>query len=87
MVHGLLGDGPPKPGIHELVNEHGLVPMSVVASGEDIETLADEWHGPIHQALIPAALLLALYANDSQLVADWFEFTRDNDGDITSSPR
>ena len=91
MVHGLAGDGPPKPGIHELVteyvNEYGLIPMSVVASVEDIETMADEWEGPIHRALIPAALLLALYANDPQLVADWFEFTRDNDGDITSSPR
>ena len=87
MVHGLLGDGPPKPGIHELVNEHGLIPMSAIASVEDIETLADEWHGPTHQALVPAALLLALYANDSQLVADWFEFTRIDDGDISSSPR
>ena len=65
----------------------GLIPMSAILDVDSIETLADEWHGPIHQALIPAALLLALYANDSQLVADWFEFTRDNDGDITSSPR
>jgi len=87
MVYGLAGDGPPKPGIHELLSELGVIPMSVVAHVEDIETMADEWEGPIHQALIPAALLLALYANDPQLVADWFEFTRDNDGDITSSPR
>ena len=86
MVHGLLGDGPPS-GAPWSTRRLGNVPVSVVASVEDIETLADEWHGPIHQALIPAALILALYANDSQLVADWFEFTRDNDGDITSSPR
>ena len=87
MVYGLLGDGPPKPGINKLLAEHGVIPMSAITSVEDIETLADEWHGPIHQALIPAALLLALYANDPQLVAVWFEFTRGNDGDITSSPR
>ena len=53
-----------------------LNPMSIIVGVEDIETLADEWHGPTHQALIPAALLLALYANDSQLVADWFDWTR-----------
>ena len=41
MVYGLAGDGPPKPGIHELVNEHGRVPMSVVASVRDRETRAD----------------------------------------------
>ena len=88
MVYGLAGsNGPPKPGMNKLLAEHGVIPMSCITSVEDIETLADEWEGPIHQALIPAALLLALYANDSQLVADWFEFTRDNDGDITSSPR
>ena len=87
MVYGLAGDGPPKPGINKLLSELGVIPMSAITSVEDVETLADEWEGPIHQALIPAALLLALYANDPQLVADWFEFTRDNDGDITSSPR
>jgi len=76
MVHGLLGDGPPKPGINKLLTEHGVIPMSAIAHVEDIETLADEWEGPTHRALIPAALLLALYQNDPQLIADWFEFTR-----------
>ena len=80
MVHGLLGDGPPKPGIHELVNEHGLIPMSAILNVDNIETLADEWEGPIHQALIPAALLLALYSDDPEIFADWFEFTRIADG-------
>ncbi len=83
MVYGLAGDGPPNPGIHELVNEHGVIPMSVIDSVDDIETMADEWHGPIHQALIPAALLLALYQHDPQLIADWFEFTRQESNDAS----
>ena len=56
----------------------GLIPMSAILNVDDIETMADEWHGPTHQALIPAALLLALYQHDPQLIADWFEVDKVN---------
>ena len=79
--------GPHIDGLFAQSAYRGLIPMSAILDVDSIETLADDWQGPTHQALIPAALLLALYQHDPQLIADWFEFTRDNDGDITSSPR
>jgi len=74
--------GPHRPlGIDAVFAEsvfRGLIPMSVILDVDNIETLADEWQHPTHQALIPATLLLDLYHHNPHLIADWFEFDKVN---------